>query len=46
MEHMKIQLAKLNVVNYPICKFKVELLIIRNGLWKVSKDDTPEQITD
>lgn len=46
MESTKIQITKLNAVNYPIWKFKVELLLIRDGLWKVIKDDAPDPITE
>lgn len=46
MESTKIQIAKLNATNYPTWKFKVELLLIRDGLWKIIKDDAPNPITE
>ena len=46
MESTKIQIQKLNRSNYPTWKFKVELLLIKDGLWKVIRDNAPNPITD
>lgn len=45
MEQTKVQIAKLNGTNYPTWKFKVELLLIKDGLWKVIKEDPPNPVT-
>lgn len=45
MESTKVIITKLNAWNYPTWKFKVELLLIRDGLWKVIKDEAPVPVT-
>lgn len=44
MESTKI--AKLNRTNYPTWKFKVELLLIKDGLWKTIRDPQPNPVTE
>lgn len=46
MESTKIQISKLNGLNYPTWKYKVELLLIKDGVWKVIRDDAPDPITE
>jgi len=42
----KYTVAKLNNSNYQVWKFKVKMLLIRDDLWTVVRDDTPDPVPD
>lgn len=46
MDPTQVKVVKLNGTNYPTWKFKLELLLIKDGLCTVIKDEAPNPITE
>ncbi|KAK2579077.1 hypothetical protein KPH14_010926 [Odynerus spinipes] len=43
MDNSYVKIAKLNSENYEVWKYKVELLLIKEGLWEVVEKDRPAE---
>lgn len=46
MEGSKISIVKLNNSNFSVWKFKAEMLLTREDMWKFIEDEAPEPVTD